>query len=178
MYNGMKVHRALVTNSSATTGEVSVKIPAVLGESISLPVSFIGRAATDGAWVVPNIGDQVLVAVENDRFSNVFMVPPFTKSPEVHYVSAYDTTTQTNASANSVNTLKINTVDIANGITIDEYTNIHVSRDGVYNLHNGERRDHNPDELLSKITTCSPAGIDDYGKRFPKFIEETWPREG
>lgn len=76
MYNGMQVYRAVVTSSSSTTGSLYVSIPSVLGTSTSIAVSTIGRAAVSGVWTVPDVGDQVLVAVEDDKFSNVFLLYP------------------------------------------------------------------------------------------------------
>lgn len=76
MYNGMQIYRAVVTASSSTTGSIYVSIPSVLGTSTSIAVSTIGRAAVSGVWTVPNVGDQVLVAVEDDKFSNVFLLYP------------------------------------------------------------------------------------------------------
>jgi phage baseplate assembly protein gpV len=76
MYNGMQIYRAVVTASSSTTGSLYVSIPSVLGTSTSIAVSTIGRAAVSGVWAVPNVGEQVLVAVEDDKFSNVFLLYP------------------------------------------------------------------------------------------------------
>jgi len=76
MYEGMKTYRALVTYSSAATGDVLVKIPSILGSESILPISFIGRSKAGSVWKVPEIGQQVLVAVEDDRFSNVYIVTP------------------------------------------------------------------------------------------------------
>ena len=76
MYNGMQVYRAVVTSSSSTTGSLYVSIPSVLGTTTSIAVSTIGRAAVSGVWTVPDVGDQVVVAVEDDKFSNVFLLYP------------------------------------------------------------------------------------------------------
>lgn len=76
MYDGMNLYRAVVSYASATTGDVSVRIPAILGPTEVLPVSKIGRAAVGGTWDVPLLGSQVVVAIEDDRFSNVYMVYP------------------------------------------------------------------------------------------------------
>lgn len=76
MYDGMNLYRAVVAYSSPTTGDINVRIPAVLGNAEVLPISKIGRAAVSGTWEVPLIGSQTVVAVEDDRFSNVYMVYP------------------------------------------------------------------------------------------------------
>lgn len=74
---GMHIHRAIVTFSSTSSGEIQVKIPSILGNGISIAVSKIGRKATQsGTWTVPAVNDQVLVAVEDDRFSNVYIIYP------------------------------------------------------------------------------------------------------
>jgi hypothetical protein len=76
MYDGMTLYRAVVVSSSSTTGDINVVIPAALGDTVTLPVSRIGRSAvTTGVWNVPQPQDQVLVAIEDERFSNIFLVP-------------------------------------------------------------------------------------------------------
>jgi len=72
MYNGMQIYRAVVTASSSVTGFIYVSIPSVLGENTSIAVSTIGRSETFSGWDVPNVGDQIIVSVEDDKFSNVF----------------------------------------------------------------------------------------------------------
>lgn len=75
MYNGMSVYRAVVKSADSTTGDVWVNIPAALGNASSVPITKIGRSeVSPGVWNVPDVGDQVLVAVEDDRFTNVFLV--------------------------------------------------------------------------------------------------------
>lgn len=76
MYDGMNLYRAVVSYSSATTGDIQVRIPAVLGTNEVISVSKIGRGDIDGVWQVPIVGSQVVVAVEDDRFSNIYMVYP------------------------------------------------------------------------------------------------------
>lgn len=75
-YQGMSIYRALVSYSSSSSGEIQVKIPALLGEVASLSISKIGRGQIDGSWPVPAVGDQVIVAIEDDRFSNVYIIYP------------------------------------------------------------------------------------------------------
>lgn len=75
-YLGMKMYRASVSYSSSSTGEIQVKIPSILGDSASLSISRIGRQAVGGVWPVPNIGEQVIVAIEDDRFSNIYIIYP------------------------------------------------------------------------------------------------------
>lgn len=89
MYNGMQVYRAVVTSSSSTTGSLYVSIPSVLGTTTSIAVSTIGRAAVSGVWTVPDVGDQVVVAVEDDKFSNVFLLYPV-EPPVINSTSIAD----------------------------------------------------------------------------------------
>lgn len=101
MYNGMQVYRAVVTAASSTTGSLYVSIPSVLGTTTSIAVSTIGRAAVSGVWTVPDVGDQVLVAVEDDKFSNVFLLYPVETS------IAPGSITSTELASGSVTTAKI-----------------------------------------------------------------------
>jgi microcystin-dependent protein len=72
----MNLYRAVVAYASSSTGEIRVRIPAILGPTEVIPISKIGRSATDGTWPVPLLGSQVVVAVEDNRFSNVYLVYP------------------------------------------------------------------------------------------------------
>lgn len=51
-----------------------------------------------------------------------------------YYLSAYDTTDQTNAGATSVNLMKFGTTDISSGISIVSNTRITISNAGIYNI--------------------------------------------
>lgn len=75
-YHGMSIYRALVSYASSSNGEIQVKIPSVLGSGSVLSVSKMGREPVGGIWPVPDVGEQVLVAVEDDRFSNVYIIYP------------------------------------------------------------------------------------------------------
>lgn len=76
MYDGMKLYRAVVAASSPSTGAVYVSIPSVLGPTTTIGVSTIGRGPVGGVWAVPSVGDQVVVAVEDDKFSNLYLAYP------------------------------------------------------------------------------------------------------
>jgi len=107
MYSGMQVYRALVTASSSTTGSIYVSIPSVLGTTTSIAVSTIGRAAVAGVWTVPDVGDQVLVAVEDDKFSNIFILYPV-EPPVIEPLVIADASVTTDKLANaSVTTDKL-----------------------------------------------------------------------
>lgn len=73
----MGMHRALVSSSNSTTGEVYVKIPNVLGasESISLHIPTFFSSA-----MIPAVGDQIVVAVEGDNFTKVYFVSNLTNT--------------------------------------------------------------------------------------------------
>jgi hypothetical protein len=75
-YLGMHIYRALVSYASSSTGEIQVKIPSVLGSGSAISVSKVGRSEVGGSWPVPSVGDQVIVAVEDDRFSSVYIIYP------------------------------------------------------------------------------------------------------
>ena len=66
------IHRALVTYSDSTTGEIRVKIPSLLGAGSEVSISYIGRKAHTGAWSVPDVGDQIVVTSDDTNLTNVF----------------------------------------------------------------------------------------------------------
>ena len=63
------IHRAIVTFSDNTTGEIRVKIPSVLGINSEVSISYIGRNAP---WVVPSVGEQIVVTSDDANMTNVF----------------------------------------------------------------------------------------------------------
>jgi hypothetical protein len=63
------IHRAIVTFSDNTTGEIRVKIPSILGINSEVSISYIGRKAP---WVVPSVGDQIVVTSDDANMTNVF----------------------------------------------------------------------------------------------------------
>jgi hypothetical protein len=74
MYDGLKLYRALVMNSSSTTGDVYVKIPAILGANETIAVSKVGRSPSGGVWAVPAPNTQIVVGVDDKSLSNVYLV--------------------------------------------------------------------------------------------------------
>lgn len=66
MYDGMCVYRAVVAYSS--NDAVYVKIPSLLGNAVSVQLS---RNISYGPLTT---GDQVLVAVEDEKVSNIHIV--------------------------------------------------------------------------------------------------------
>lgn len=71
MHSPHPVHRALVTFSDSTTGEIRVKIPSLLGVDSEVSISYIGRKSP---WVVPAIGDQIVVTSDDVNLTNIFWV--------------------------------------------------------------------------------------------------------
>jgi hypothetical protein len=132
------VHRALVTYASPSTGEIRVKIPAVTGQS-EVSISYIGRAKYNGVWVVPKVGDQIVVSADDVLMSNLFwlhvdLTPAKTILPSNDYGSFYDTSTQTNSPANTAHVMTINSMDGHNNITIVDGSKIKVTNSGIYNI--------------------------------------------
>jgi len=82
MHSQHPIHRALVTFSNSATGEVRVKIPTILGIDSEVALSYIGRKAP---WVVPAVGDQIVVTSDDANLTNVFWLqtdsPTSTSSP-------------------------------------------------------------------------------------------------
>jgi hypothetical protein len=66
------VYRALVTYSNENTGEIRVKVPSVFGVSQDVAISYIGRSSSNDFWVVPKIGEQIVVTTDDKNFSNIF----------------------------------------------------------------------------------------------------------
>lgn len=72
--NGGRVYKALVKSADSTTGEINVSIPQVFGQDNQVSISYIGRSSTDGVWKVPSPGSMIIVATDDDQFSNVFWI--------------------------------------------------------------------------------------------------------
>jgi len=66
-------HRAVVTYSNSSSGEIRVRIPAVLGSS-EVAISLIGRQPDLNGWSVPFVGDQIIVGTDDSTFTNVFWI--------------------------------------------------------------------------------------------------------
>jgi hypothetical protein len=132
------VHRAITTYSNPLTGEIRVRVPAVTGLG-EMSISYITRAIYNGVWVVPNIGDQIVVSADDENFTNLFwlhsdLTPAKTILPSNDYGSFYDTTTQTNPVGSVIRTMTINSMDGHNNITILDGSKIKVTNTGIYNI--------------------------------------------
>lgn len=66
-------HRAIVTFADESTGEIRVRIPAVLGSS-EVTISLFGRKYQQTGWAVPAVGDQILVGTDDATYTNVFWI--------------------------------------------------------------------------------------------------------
>lgn len=69
------IFRAVVTHSSSANGVIKVKIPAVIGVSIDVSISYIGRAKqSNNLWSVPAVGSQIVVCADDADFTNLFWI--------------------------------------------------------------------------------------------------------
>ena len=82
-----QIHRAKVIASDSATGEIKVMIPSVTGLTGRLPVTLWGREihAANSKWLVPDVGDTIVVCREDEDYTNVFWInttvppdPPYT----------------------------------------------------------------------------------------------------
>lgn len=80
MFNN-PVYRAIVTYSSSVSGEIKVRIPALSGVLDVVSLSTIGRSAYNGSWVVPAIGEQIVVTADDSNLTNIFWVQTNPVSP-------------------------------------------------------------------------------------------------
>jgi phage baseplate assembly protein gpV len=75
------VHRALVTYTNSSTGEIRIKIPAVTGNNTEISISRIGRQPSGGTWAVPNVGEQIIVSADDSNMTNVFWLQTDVTAP-------------------------------------------------------------------------------------------------
>lgn len=66
------VYRAIVTYSDTTTGQIIVRIPALTGTNSTIELSKIGRSSANDYWVVPKVGEQIVVTADDANFTNAF----------------------------------------------------------------------------------------------------------
>lgn len=66
-------HRAVVTYANSSSGEIRVRIPAVLGSS-EVTISLIGRQPDSNGWSVPAVGNQIIVGTDDNTFTNIFWI--------------------------------------------------------------------------------------------------------
>jgi hypothetical protein len=76
------IHRAKVQYSNSATGEIQVIIPSVTSKTGTVPITMWGREshAANSKWLVPAVGDTIVVCREDEDYTNVFWlnttVPP------------------------------------------------------------------------------------------------------
>lgn len=134
------VHRALVTYSNERTGDIRVKIPAILGAESEVPISFIGRHKTNSIWVVPAVGEQITVSADDENLTNVFWLHTDEMKHTTHYrnyFEAYDTLSHTATLSGGVGVaaaVTYNTVIFAEGIRLVNNSKITFDYEGTYNL--------------------------------------------
>ena len=130
------VHRALVTYSNSANGEIRVKIPAVTGQS-EVYISYIGRAKQHGAWVVPAVGEQIIVSADDEHMTNIFWLRSdayIAHALTPDYGSFYDDQIQTNPVANVQREMKFRNTFEAHNVSIVSDSQITVAYAGVYNI--------------------------------------------
>ena len=66
------VYRATVTYSNTSTGQIIVRIPALTGANSVIELSKIGRSSSNNTWIVPQIGEQIIVTADDANFTNTF----------------------------------------------------------------------------------------------------------
>lgn len=81
------IHRAKVQYSNSATGEIQAIIPSVTSQTGVVPVTMWGREihAANSKWLVPDVGDTIVVCREDEDYTNVFWLntkvppdPPYT----------------------------------------------------------------------------------------------------
>lgn len=130
------VHRALVTYANSSTGEIRVKIPAVTGLS-EVHISYIGRSKQHGAWVVPAVGEQIIVSADDEHMTNIFWLRSdayIAHALTPDYGSFYDQLVQTPAGLFLPAAMKFRSTFEAHNVSIVSDSQITVAYAGVYNI--------------------------------------------
>lgn len=89
----------------------------------------------NGSGSVTN--DDLLLFLDNPSGSSItkyMKISDMAGATYRYYGSFYDTTTQTNVNVSGINTIKINSTDISNGISIVSGTRLLFSNSGIYNI--------------------------------------------
>ena len=81
------IHSPKVQYSNSATGEIQVIIPSVTSKTGVVPITLWGRKshAANSKWLVPAVGDTIVVCREDEDYTNVFWLnttvppdPPYT----------------------------------------------------------------------------------------------------
>ena len=76
MPSPMSIYKAIVVSSSRSSGVVYVKIPSLLGSNETIKVSTMNMNRSGNLWAVPDEGSRVLVVVEDEEMTNVYLLNP------------------------------------------------------------------------------------------------------
>lgn len=132
----MYTHRALVTYSNERTGEIRVKVPAVTGTA-ELSISYVGRSQFNGIWVVPYIGDQIVVSADDEELTNLFWIHTdgykYTQNYRL-YASYFSTANQTLTTAGTSKAITYNNTVFQRGIRLVDSSKITFDYAGKFNL--------------------------------------------
>lgn len=89
MANYGNVFKALVIDADASSGVIEVIVPTIAGSENRIAVTTVGRKPIDGVWKVPEIGQVVLVASDDNNLSTPFLVPTYTYDDVLHATDIY-----------------------------------------------------------------------------------------
>lgn len=132
-----QLHRALVTYSNERTGEIRVKIPALTGLA-EVSISYVGRKTRNSIWIVPAVGDQIIVGGDDQDFTNLFWVQTGDDNPTRHYRNyAQFLKTDTQAFvpvAGPGNRILFNTPVYQSGMRLLNNGDFYFDYDGTYNM--------------------------------------------
>lgn len=129
-------YRALVTYSNLLTGEIRVKIPSVFGVAQDVAISYVGRKSRNDIWVVPEIGDQIVVSSDDANMSNIFWVHTQDDNVTRNYRN-YGEFLKTNTQSfvlGSPNLITFNSSVYQEGIRLVDGTKFYFDHTGVYNM--------------------------------------------
>lgn len=136
----MYTHRALVTYSNERTGEIRVKVPAITGKA-ELSISYIGRHKFNEIWIVPNIGEQIVVSADDEELTNLFWVHTdgYKYTKNYRNYAAFHSTNDQVATIDGLGTgipaaISYQEVDFSKGIRLVDNTKITFDYAGTYNL--------------------------------------------
>lgn len=129
-------YRALVTYSDMLSGEIRVKIPSVFGVAQDIAVSYVGRKPRNGIWVVPEIGDQIVVTADDYNMTNVFWVHTQDDNTTRHYrnFGEFLKTGTQQYSPSTANLITFNTTAYQEGIRMVDGTKFYFDHTGVYRM--------------------------------------------
>ena len=136
-YDLPRLYRALVTYSNEHTGEIKVRVPALLGGESEVSISYIGRSARNDFWVVPAIGSQIVISSDDKNLTNVFWIRTDETKNQHYNLSVYDTTTQTTTMSGGVgtaNAITCNTIIVQEEIGFLNNRSIIFAHTGTYNI--------------------------------------------